>query len=196
MKSLREKDRYFNKILKSTLLITLLLLISAFYFFPRISRVTVPEKTLKIDIYVSEIPQTKQKPARGSPPPVRPTGVIPVPSEEPDIPDEIPLTHIPGVGSSGALPTGIPPEVPAKPLLEVYPSVSGVTCKGYIRLLLLVDKMGKTASFEILENTTGQDTCLSLVREAVRKSRWIPASVEEQPVDSWVVKTYTFDTER
>ncbi|MBN2366314.1 MAG: hypothetical protein EH225_10200 [Calditrichaeota bacterium] len=196
MKSLREKNRYFYEIFKKSLFITLIFLILLFYFIPRFPGITSQKDELSFEIYVSDIPQTSQKNIRSSPPPARPVGMIPVPSEQADFPEEISLSKIPGEGQTNAAPVGIPPEVPPKPLLEVYPSVSGVTCKGYIRLLLLVDKMGRTASIEVLENSTGQDTCLTLVKEAVRKSRWIPASVEDKPVDSWVVKTYTFDTER
>ncbi len=197
MSSLRENDRYFNDILRKSLLIALVILTGIFYIFPRFTYLSQnEEQSLKVDIYVSEIPQTLQKSRFNPPPPARPYGTIPVPSEEPDFPEELSLSQVPGTGQTNLPAPGIAPEVPAKPLLEVYPSVSGVSCKGYIRLLLLVNTFGQTESIEILENTTNMDTCLTLVKQAVEKSQWIPARVGNKPVKSWVVKTYTFNTEK
>jgi hypothetical protein len=88
------------------------------------------------------------------------------------------------------------PETPPKPILEVYPTVSGLSCTGYIRLLLLVNKNGSAESIEIIENTTQADTCLSLTIEAVRKSRWIPAKIDKKAVDTWVTKTYKFNVKQ
>jgi hypothetical protein len=197
MLTLRDKDKYFNEVFRKSLLIALIVLTILFYFFPRFAKLPEIEKQpLKIDIYVSDIPQTKQKSRVNPPPPARPYGIIPVPSEEADFPEELSLNTMPGTGQTNLPAPGLAPEVPAKPLLEVYPSVSGVTCKGYIRLLLLVNTYGQTESIEILENTTGTDTCLTLVKQAVSKSQWIPAKVGNKPVNSWVVKTYTFNTEK
>ncbi len=86
--------------------------------------------------------------------------------------------------------------IPPKPILEVYPTVSGLSCSGYIRLLLLVNKNGVAESIEIIENTTQLDTCLTLAVEAARKSRWIPAKVEKKAGDTWVTKTYKFNVKR
>jgi hypothetical protein len=110
-----------------------------------------------------------------------------------DLPEEISLSKLPGKELSDDIPIGIMPEIPPKPLFEVYPSISGVTCKGQVSLLLLVNKSGITENVEVLENSTLQDTCLKVAIEAAQKSRWIPAKVNEEPVSSWITKTYKFD---
>jgi hypothetical protein len=173
------------------------LLCLIFYLFPKIEKISqnVPEE-IKIQIYVSEIPITEQKKTSAPPPPAKPYGHIPVPSETAEFPEEISISKIPGHQENGVIATGIVPETPPKPLFEVYPSISGVTCKGYISLLLLVNKNGMTETVQILEYTTLEDTCISLAVEAAKRSRWIPAKVNQEPVDSWITKTYKFNTEK
>ena len=62
--------------------------------------------------------------------------------------------------------------------------------------VLLVNKKGIAEAFEIVENTTLLDTCVSLAIEAAKKSRWIPARVNDQAVDTWVTKTYKFNVKQ
>jgi hypothetical protein len=145
---------------------------------------------------VSDIPQTSQSKRLIKPPPARPSGYIPIPTDNPDFPQEIILSDIPGTVNSNEMVNAVSPEVPAKSLLEVYPSTLGVTCKGYVRVLLLINKTGRVESVEILENTTAADTCVALVREAALKSHWIPAKVKNEAVNSWVVKTYKFNLKK
>ena len=188
------KIKYYKQLFKKSLLFTLFVFTLIFYLFPKIERmIHPPESVFQVDIYISDIPQTLQKVKSSPPPPAKPYGNIPIPAETADFPEEISLSKLPGKDSSFNLPTGIMPEIPPKPIFEVYPSISGVTCKGQVSLLLLVNKKGLTENIEILENSTLQDTCLKLAIEAARKSRWIPASVGKESVDSWITKTYKFD---
>ena len=197
MTGMKEKDRYFINVYQKSLLMTLSLFILIFYFFPKIEKISqnAPE-AINIQIYVSEIPITEQKKTSTPPPPAKPYGHIPVPSETADFPEEISISRIPGDQEDGVIAAGIVPETPPKPLFEVYPSISGVTCKGYVSLLLLVNKNGITETVQVLEYTTLEDTCISLAVEAAKRSRWIPAKVDQEPVDSWITKTYKFNTEK
>jgi hypothetical protein len=184
---------YYRKF-KISLIISLSVLTSIFYLFPKFASISSDEhKPVQLEIYVSDVPQTFQQ-KRQNLPPRRPRGVIPVPGDFEDLPEEITMQEDFGDDSGKRLlSSGLSPEIPPKPILEVYPSVSGVTCKGYVRLLLLINKNGITESLEILDNTTGLDTCLKLAVDAALKSKWIPAKVENQSVESWVTKTYKFN---
>lgn len=194
MSEYKIKEELYKRTFKIALIASLLLLTIFFYLFPKFTKLSNPEsKTIDIKIYVSDIPKTNQKKKATVPPPAKPYGFIPVPAEEADFPEEISLSKFPGTGLSQETVIGIAPEIPPKPILEVYPTVSGLSCSGYIRLLLLVNKNGVAESIEIIENTTQLDTCLTLAIEAAKKSRWIPAKVSKKAVDTWVTKTYKFN---
>ncbi len=127
----REKNAEYWLVFRYSLLLILSLLILIFYLFPRFSEKR-PLKTapLQIPIYVSDIPQTHQPKQKSPLPPARPFSSLYVSVEDPDWPEEINLDGVaenllPGI-SMGT----IAPEIPAKSWLEVYPSTSGVTCKG------------------------------------------------------------------
>ena len=192
-----EKERVYRRTFKFALFFSLFLSTIFFYLFPKFERISQPpEEQIDIKIYVSDIPQTLQRNNATSLPPAKPYGFIPVPAEEADFPEEFSFSLIPGTGETPGLTGGIVPEIPPKPILEVYPTVSGVSCSGHIRLLLLVNKKGIAEAFEIVENTTLQDTCVSLAIEAAKKSRWIPARVNDEAVDTWVTKTYKFNVKQ
>lgn len=191
------KELRYRRTFKFALILSLFIWVVFFYLFPKFKMISPSEeKRIDIKIYVSDIPQTLQKNNATSPPPAKPYGFIPIPAEEADFPEEITFSTIPGSGKATSFASGIAPEVPPKPILEVYPTVSGVSCSGHIRLLLLVNKNGIVESFEIVENTTQTDTCVALAIEAAKKSRWIPAKVNNRAVDSWVTKTYKFNVKQ
>jgi len=197
MSKYKSKDEVYKRTFKIALITSLFSLTLSFYLFPKFTIVPNHEdKKIDIKIYVSDIPQTNQKKTATAPPPAKPYGFIPVPSEDAEFPDEISLSKLPGTGLNQEPAIGIAPEIPPKPILEVYPTVSGLSCSGYIRLLLLVNKNGMAQSIEIIENTTRSDTCLTLAIEAARKSRWIPAKMDEIAVDTWVTKTYKFNVKQ
>ncbi len=188
-----EKDRYFARIFKISLVCSLLLLSLVFYIFPRFN--SMPEmntKPVQVKIYVSDIPVTRQQNAKPAPP-RRPRSFLPVAGEEAQLPDEIPLTSFPGNSDLDSPVAGLAAEVAARPLLEVYPEVKGSACNGYVRLLLLVNVPGNIASVEVVENSTGSQKCLQLAIAAARKSKWLPAQVNHKAVESWVSKTYKFN---
>jgi len=147
---------------------------------------------MPVEIYVSDIPQTTQK--RGRPlPPQRPVSGVPVAVDDADLPEEIPFEDLTGLTIENEGVGGVLAENPARPILEVYPDVSGITCKGFIRLLLLVNEKGKIESVEVIQNSTGSQKCGELSAEAAKKSQWMPARVDNKPVSSWVEKIYKFN---
>lgn len=195
MNTLKEKTLLFSKIFKISLIISLIFITLLLYLFPKFNKLPdLRKQKIKIKIYVSDIPQTKQK-TKIALLPGKPYGVIPIPSETDELPEEITIPGSDNIDSltGNLLTAGIPPEIPAKPILEVYPNVSRVDCKGYVRLLLLINKLGRTESIEVLENTTFSNECLSLTINAVKRNLWIPAKVNNKPVKSWITKTYKFN---
>lgn len=192
---LSQKEKYveYRKVIRISLLISLLSLSMVFYLFPRfdknflISRANIP-----VQIYVSDIPQTSQKQGRPLPP-RRPESGIPIAVEDADLPQELSLDKLPGLQLEDEGTVGIPVEDPARPLLEVYPNVSGVMCKGFVSLLLLVNEKGEIESVQLLQNSTGSKKCSQMAIEAAKKSQWMPARVDNKPVSSWVEKLYKFN---
>lgn len=189
-----EKERLFWFRFKIALIFSLLLCIILFYAFPRVGPLHPAQPVpLKITIQVSEIPPTRQKKTGKRPRPAPPRWGIPVVAEEADFPEDLPLPEIGSTHPQSADITGEVAETPARPLLDVYPDISTTSCKGVVRLLLLVNRSGKVENVEVLENTTGSRKCLKLAIEAAKRSRWLPARLRNHPVDSWVTKTYKFN---
>lgn len=196
MKTTREKYSKYGITFRISLILSMIVLIVLFYFFPRFSKMApIGRENISVDLYVSDIPRTIQNSEKKPLPPRRPESGIPVPAEENELPPEIDIQNLQFSENSGEANTGqgVPVEVPAKPLLEFYPDVSGKSCKGYVRLLLLVGENGKIGSLEVIENTTGSKECLESASRAAKQSKWLPAKFKNKPVSSWVTKTYTFN---
>lgn len=194
MSRIQANKIYYFRILKISLIISLSIIIVLFYSFPKFGRLAKSRtNTIQIEVYISDIPVTQQPKDKRLPVPQKPKGYIPVPGIDEELPAELNILQSKGIVSGTNVPMGVPVEIAAKPILEIYPQVSGVTCKGVIRLLLLVNRFGRIESVEILENTTSSKHCLKLAIQAAKKSRWIPAKVNNEIVDSWVTKIYKFN---
>lgn len=189
-----EKEIIWPRRFKISLIISLLFFILLFYLFPKFTPPRRLERSrLHLEIYVSDIPLTRQNLASRKLPPRRPEQALPVVGGETAFPEDVEIPELSGEGEKTPFVSGKPVEEPAKPLLDVYPDVSGTPCKGIVRLLLLVNYLGKIESVEVVENTTGSQKCLKLAVQAAKKSRWLPARVNHKPVNSWVPKVYKFN---
>ncbi len=83
------------------------------------------------------------------------------------------------------------PFVPRQ-ILEVIPQkIDGA--KGAIKVSIHVGTDGYAKRIKILSNSTESKLCLAKVEEAVYKSRWQPITIEDQKVEYWIEKTYTFN---
>jgi hypothetical protein len=83
------------------------------------------------------------------------------------------------------------PFVPRQ-VLEVVPNKID-DIKGFIKVRVLIDEDGKVKKHEIMNNTTNSIECLANVQKAIYKSRWQPIKIENQPVEYWIEKTYSFN---
>lgn len=145
---------------------------------------------------MEDVPLTRQESKRRARPRiVQPEIPIPIPSEIEDLEEltdeklskqqesEIDKSITAQISNATA-------EIPARPILEVYPEVISLPCKGVVKLLLLVSDRGRVEEVKIIENTTGNIKCAEIAKQAARKSKWIPAKVDKKSVNSWVTKIY------
>lgn len=79
-----------------------------------------------------------------------------------------------------------------KQILEVLPSNTDGDITGYIDLRLKIGTDGKVIEHKVIANTTGSNKYLQSVIVAAYKSRWEPIKIDNNKIDYWVEKTYTF----
>ncbi len=154
-----------------------------------------------IQITVENIPATRQ--FRRPPPPPRPT--IPVPSDDPTIPEDLTIEEttlkytsydeIPeGPTSSGAR------FVPPRPIAWVFPEYPEEERKrgvqGLVRLSLHIDETGRVIEAIVIENTTGSEKCAQAAIAAALGSRFSPAREGSRPVSHWITQPYRFDIKK
>ncbi len=184
----------YRFVFKVALLVSIMSLTLLFYLFPKFPVIAHRQKKkLDLKIYVSDIPLTLQKKPGRPLPPRKPTLGPFVAVEDAELPEMLPVESPSLPGSLMQAGPGKPVEVPARPLLEYYPSMKGKPCQGEIQVLILINANGKVEDIQIVKNTTIDPTCLQRVKEAIRKTRWIPAKVGGKNVASWVSKTYKFN---
>jgi TonB family protein len=195
-------EQYQILLEKSTIL-ALLLVIILFLIFPKI-KVDKPIEMKRIGtvLTLEEIPVTRQGSARKPPP--RP--VVPIPSEDDIIPDDVTIddtelsfeNFASTLGSGSALePISI---FQPRPIFEVIPEYSEDLQKkgieGVVKLHLHIDQSGQVIDVIILENTTGSAVCANAAKEAALKGRYIPAKKDDKPTDLWIARTYTFGLQK
>lgn len=191
-----------------SLIISLLICIVSFLIFPELmsNKKEIPYFTEPI-ITVLDIPNTIQLLQNNLAPPPSPViSSFLLPIDESEILTDVKISEIKPNSSSGELginssDTGgntkgiyeassfsfIPRQI-----IEVVPErVNGAS--GSIKLKLLVGKDGFVLKHEILSNSTNNSKCITLVQNAVYKSRWQPVSFDGEKVDYWLEKTFTFN---
>jgi len=183
----------YSRILKYTFILTLFIFILIFYFSDKTSVFETELPVVKFTTFtIVEIPRTKQKITK-RPRPLRPS--IPVASDEIDIIDEVELEESAvtvsdiGLGSDTAGVTFSE----ARQILETVPKDTENRINGYITLNLQIDKYGKVKTCRVKETSLSDSAYASVIISAVMKSLWKPALKNGKPIESWVIKTYSFD---
>ncbi len=198
-----EKDKLtYQKTIEKSLIISLAFLIILVHLFPK--NVVLEPKDLPplpFVFEVEDIPATQQMVRRGSQPPQRP--VIPVASEDPDIPmdatiDETLLDWNAGdnlYGNSGFT-AGKADTIPPRPIVQVLPDypkeLQKQNVRGTVKVMLYVNESGSVQEAVVTENTTNNEICADAALEAAKKSSYIPASIGEEKVGAWVASVYSF----
>ena len=158
-------------------------------------------RPIKIDdpaifMIVEDVPITKQGSKRRRPP--RP--VVPIPVEEPTVPDDLTIepTEIDFSLTPPDMPfgDGFAAVVPPRPIADVFPEYpetekeKGV--EGEIELSLLVDESGKVKNVTVVKNSTKSVLCQESAIKAAYQTQFSPAKKNKQYVAVWIRKTYKF----
>ena len=188
----------YQKTIKKSLLISLILIIFIFHLFPKFESQQHEQEIVYINILVQDIPITSQGVFR--PPPPKPA--VPIPSEDETIPfdetieetdlnfDIVPLSMNGYHGIGSAI-------VPARPLTLAFPEYPEEDIKnkisGIVKLHVNVNKRGKVVEIVVLENTTNSKRCAKAAKKATYKCKYIPAKKGNNFVDSWTIRLVKFD---
>lgn len=178
------------------MLIVLTGFILFFFFFQKRSpeEIKSPEFYPVPSIEMVEIPRTVQERKINKIRPQKP--VIPVPAEETEILQEVTLhqEELQLSDSFGAT-SGKSTKIMARQLFEVMPQKPDFPVRGQITLSLKIGIEGTVLEYRILQNTIGSNLYLQQVLEVLKKSRWQPAQINGENIESWIKKTYRIDTE-
>jgi TonB family protein len=204
------REQYQINLEKATI-ISLCLVILLFFLFPRTKlKQSVKTEGPATSIFVEDIPVTRQGVPRQ--PPLKP--VVPIPSEDEFIPDDVTIEDTElnldqfalsqGTGGSGTGGSGIMVgqlEIfQPRPIFEVIPEYSEDLQKkgieGLVKLHLHVDRFGRVIDVLILENTTGSNACANAASDAAWKGRYIPAKKNGELADIWITRTYSFGLQK
>lgn len=151
---------------------------------------------------IEDIPITRQ--GRFRPPPPRP--VVPIPSEEEDIPED--ETIIAMESNADYFNTfddqmsgfAIIAAVPARLITEVIPEYPkedyhrGIT--GVVKLHIHINERGDVVEVVVLENTTKSELCAEAAKVAAMKCRYQPARKGRENVSSWMSRSIRFDIKK
>jgi len=173
-------------------------LIIMFYVFPVFElENVVPIKTIQPEIIVVNIPRTTQIKAKNKTRPILP--VIPVPSDEPEILEEITIPASDEINIPALLQPG--PEIlhadelsfTPRQILEVVPENMDPELRGVITLYLRIGKDGKVKEHQVKENSTASETCLAEVIKSAYKTVWESVSIKNKTYEYWIEKSYRFE---
>lgn len=198
----------YKRNLKAGYILSLLLIIINFYFFPAIEKNPRNIQHNEFAITISDVPSTRQESSGGAPPPpatlniLLPDEEITVALEDIIIPEDYSEKGIsPGQGlaeSSSNNSSGKGDSqnsggvfVPRQ-ILEVFPEKAKSKHTGEIKLSLKIGSDGNVLSHKILQNTTGSKECLENSIKAAYKSKWSPIKSDMLAAEYWVEKKYEF----
>ena len=191
----------YKKTIEKSLVISLAFLLVLLHIFPKIYEPKPVELVpIPFKFEIEDIPITKQTVRRGQRP-QKP--VIPIASEDPDIPqdftiDETIIDWNAGdalTGNSG-LTTGRTDTIPPRPIVQVLPEypkeLQKQNVKGTVKVLIYVDENGRVQEAVVTENSTGSDACSEAALVAAKQSSYIPATIGKKKVAAWVACFYSF----
>ncbi len=196
---LKYDKTYYRRNILISIIISEILVISAFVLSPRES--THNTKIIISDpvILYDDIPQTIQRSAEPAPPPQIPPINITEEIEAYQTLDDVAViqsaaengeessddhqgdNHFQYVRSAPRL------------LYEVVPAGGEDDYHGRLQLSLKIDEDGRVIDHRILYNSLDCPDCLNNLIKAAYKSKWEPAVVNGIREDYWVVKSYTFN---
>jgi hypothetical protein len=212
-----EEKYYYRRNFKISLIISLVINVLVFYFFPLKNSKNESEKIYKepgLNIALS--PATIQG-GSGNFRPEIPKIIIPETVEDPELLEDVAInepkantgTGGNGTGSGNGTGKGSGygngdnggnglaglnklPYIPRQ-ILEVLPQNVGSDAKGHVDIILKIGTDGKVLEYKIIANTTGSKEILQSVIAAAYKSKWEPVKINNNKIVYWVEKTYSFN---
>ena len=191
MTSVKERDKRYKNGLKRALLIGIIFQFCFFQVFPKKYKIEFKIPDIEpVDVIVENIPQTEQ--LEQAPPPPRPS--VPIPSEDPNIPEDLTISE------TDLNFDELPPPAPPPPSTEdegfvfiaydsppeaiggyesvlqyiKYPEIArraGVECAVIIGVL--VDEQGNSVKTQILKDSGAELGFEEAAQNAVMKMKWI-----------------------
>jgi hypothetical protein len=197
MKKLFDRNTKYSITLKMSIILSQLVFICLFYFFPKINSTS----KLKIDdpiILIEDIPITIQQKEPLQQKPAAPQIVIEDLIEEPEmladiIPDDESKNEPSAEISHSVLRASLSNNLTApRQILEVLPENDKKNISGSIKLSLKINESGKVIDHKIMFNDLKCEDCLSEILAAAYKSKWESGFKSEIDEEFWVEKTYSF----
>ena len=196
---LKQDKTYYKRNILISVIISEILVISAFVLFPRESinntKMIISDPVVLYD----DIPQTTQSSAEPAPPPQTPPIIFSEEIEAYQTLDDVAVNqHTAGNGEESSEDHQGDNNfqyVRSAPrlLYEVVPSGGEDDYHGSLQLSLKINEDGKVIDHRILYNSLDCPDCLNSLIKAAYRSKWEPAAVNGIREDYWVVKSYTFN---
>lgn len=191
----------YRKTIEKSLVISLAFLLLLLHILPKTVELRKREPAaVPFQFKLEKVPLTQQQVRRG----VRPQKpVIPVPSEDPDVPldatiDETNFDWDFGdspLGNAG-LTAGAQDTIPPRPIVQVLPeyprALQKQNIRGTVKLMLWINVHGRVEETVVVENNTGSEPCAQAALKAARNNTYLPAKIDNKAVATWVACTYTF----
>jgi protein TonB len=192
----------YRKIFEASLLIALAILILVFYAFKRFEVEYQLEKSVDVKIETIDIPQTEQ--FNRPPPPARP--MIPIASEDEDIPDELTIEETEIDFASPVEEAPPPPPEEEEPIVEFYalsdkpevihkvePSYPDLARKagieGMVVVKVLIGTKGDVEKVEIVKSHPMLDDA---AMAAAKQFKFKPGKQRDRFVKVWMTIPFTF----
>ncbi|MBN1479750.1 TonB family protein [candidate division KSB1 bacterium] len=201
-KEFEKQKRVYKRNIEKSLLISLVFFLALVHIFPKtFERKPKELPPLPFVFEIEDIPVTTQTIRKGRPQPQKP--VIPIASEDPDIPpdatiDETLIDWDAGdaiFGTSG-LSVGSADTIQPRPIVQVLPEypkeLQKQNIRGFVKVMLYINEKGRVEEAVVVENTTASEVCEQAALEAAKRSFYKPASIGKKNVATWVSCTYSF----
>jgi len=197
MNNFFDRHKRYSINLKLSIILSEVIVICLFYFFPKLTPSTVKKFNDPI-ILIDEIPITVQPAVELSQKPTPPQILISDLLEEPELLEDILTTSStesePATGVEHSVLTASLISLPQSPrqILEVLPEPNSQNISGSIKLSLKINEIGKVIDHKILYNNLKCDSCISEILAAAYKSKWELGINSGIIAEYWVEKTYSF----
>jgi hypothetical protein len=194
-----KKHEHYSRNVKIGLIVSELILIATFYFFPDFNSSYSIKDIKEPIILFDDVPVTIQTKYPITAKPESPLVKISDEIEETEILEDVAIKTENDLINRNDLAENTKSEsiglilMMPRQILEVLPEKSTDDLEGKINLYLKIDESGKVIEHKILLNSLECEDCLKKVLSAAYQSRWEPAIKNGKQIEYWVEKSYGFN---